>query len=194
MMEEFQVYHWKSTPYHPQANGMVEAFNKILENALMKVCDTQRSHWDVCVPTVLWAYRTTCKKLTGQTPFRFVYGVEAMMPIEYIVPSLHTVACIGMVNHKDMEEKFMQLAELEEDSFLARFHQQVQKECEKTWHDQHIKMCTFKKGGLSQCKQKCEGSYAIEGETAEGSWKVTFTVTIHDLMMGKWLNGAGGSN
>ena len=42
----------------------------------------------------------------------------------------------------------MQLTKLEEDRFLARFHQQVQKECKKAWHDRHIKLCSFKVNDL----------------------------------------------
>ena len=35
-----------------------------------------------------------------------------------------------------------------EEWFLAGFHQQVQKQREKSWHDHHIKLCTFKENNL----------------------------------------------
>jgi len=77
-------------------NGMVEAFNKNLEHALMKVCDVKRNDWAIKVPVVLWAYRTMCKKVTGHTPFKLVYGQEAVVPMEFLVPSLRIVAFTEM--------------------------------------------------------------------------------------------------
>lgn len=148
LTEEFHIYHQKSTPYHPQVNGTIEAFNKSLENTLKKVCNVNTNDLDVCIPTVLWAYRTTCKKLTGKTTFRLVYEQEALIPMEYIMPSLQITIVIEMEYRNMMEECLALLLALKEDHFLVGFHQQVQKAKEKAWHDCHIKQRTFKTGDL----------------------------------------------
>jgi transposase InsO family protein len=96
LIEEFPVHHHKRTPYHPQENGTVEAFNKILESTLMNICIVNRDDWDLRVPAVLWAYRTTCKKLTMQAPFKLVNGLEVVVPMEYLVPSLRIDAFTDM--------------------------------------------------------------------------------------------------
>lgn len=75
------------------------------------------------VPTVLWAYRMTCKTFTGQMPFRLVYGIEVVMLMEYIVPSLCIATFTIMKDHKALEEWLPQLIELEEDMFFVGFHQ-----------------------------------------------------------------------
>jgi len=104
LTEEFQVYHQKSTPYHRQENRTIEAFNKILENALMKICNVQWNEWNVHVPAILWAYKTTCKKMIGKTPFKLVDGVEAVIPMEYIVPRLCIKSFMNMEDLEPLEE------------------------------------------------------------------------------------------
>jgi len=85
---------------------MIEAFNKILENMLTKVFNAQRNDWYVRVPTRLWAYMMTWKKMTGKMPFRLVYGIEVVMPMEYIIPSLRIATFIGMADRRALEEGF----------------------------------------------------------------------------------------
>jgi len=101
------MYHQKSTLYHPQENDTMEAFNNTLENALTKICNARRNDWDVCIPSVLWAY-----KLTGQTSFTLVYGQEVVMSMEYIVSSLRIAVVTEMVNRDTMEKRLAQLVEL----------------------------------------------------------------------------------
>ena len=148
MTEEFKIQHKKSTPYHPQVNGMVKAFNKVLEHALTKVCNTNRDDWDLKIPIALWAYHTTCKRLRGNTPFNLVYGKEEIMPMEYIV----LIFCIAVATWMDdegaLEERLAPLVQLQEDWFVTGFHQRVQKDRQKVWYYRHVKKNHFHQGNL----------------------------------------------
>ena len=123
MIEEFQIQYKSSTPYHPHENGAVEAFNKILDKSLTEVCNRSHDDWDLKTYVILWAYKTTCKTLTGQIPFKLVYGQEAVIPMEYIVPSLRIPATTRMSDEGAIEEILAQLLRLEEDRFIIGFHQ-----------------------------------------------------------------------
>ena len=38
--------------------------------------------WVEELPSVLWAYRTTVRTPTKETPFKLTYGTEAVIPVE----------------------------------------------------------------------------------------------------------------
>jgi transposase InsO family protein len=61
LTQEFMIDYQNSTPYHSKANGIVEAFNKKLEDALTKVSNVQCDDEDQQIPRVLWVPRTTYK-------------------------------------------------------------------------------------------------------------------------------------
>ena len=63
---------------------MVERLNRTLCKSLAKVKETE--DWDLYIPAVLLAYQTKRHATTGYTPFQLVYGRQATLPIELIIP------------------------------------------------------------------------------------------------------------
>ena len=53
-----------------------------------------------------------------------------------------------MTNVDVVEGRLLQLIHLEEERFIAGFHQNVEKQRQKVWHDRHIKNKKFSVGGL----------------------------------------------
>ena len=49
--------------------------------------------------------------------------MEAILPMEYIMPSLRIAPLTGMMDHGTLEERLAELDELEEEIFLVGFHQ-----------------------------------------------------------------------
>ncbi|KAL2246121.1 UNVERIFIED_CONTAM: hypothetical protein Sindi_2880300 [Sesamum indicum] len=66
---------------NPQANGQMEVTNRTILQHLKTRLENKGS-WVDELPGVLWAYRTTPRTATGETPFCLVYGTEAIIPAE----------------------------------------------------------------------------------------------------------------
>ena len=62
---------------------------------------------------------------------------------EIYLPSLRIAQLTEMTDIDTVEERLAQLLALEEDRFIAGFHQKVQKARVKAWHDRHIKSKTL---------------------------------------------------
>ena len=70
------------SPSHPQANGQVEVANRSLLKIIKTRLEGAKGVWPDELPGVLWAYRTTVRTPTGETPFKLAYGSEAVIPEE----------------------------------------------------------------------------------------------------------------
>ena len=58
---------------------------------MLKIIKTQlegaKRVWPDELPSVLWAYRTTVRTPTGETPFKLAYGSEVVIPAEVYMAS-----------------------------------------------------------------------------------------------------------
>ncbi|XP_071902387.1 uncharacterized protein [Coffea arabica] len=104
----------KSSMYNAPANGLAEAFNKILCSLLKKVVAKSKKDWHERIGKTLWAYRTTYRTPTQATPYALVYGVEAVLPLEQQIPSLRIAIQEGLTEEENVRLRLEELEVLEE--------------------------------------------------------------------------------
>ena len=62
--------------------------NRTLLKIIKTKLDDAKSSWPEELPNILWAYQTTASTPTGETPFKLMYGTEAVIPVEVGVTSI----------------------------------------------------------------------------------------------------------
>ena len=87
--EHFGIQNYYSSPTHPQANSQAEVANRSLLKIIKTRLQRAKEVWLDELPGVLWAYRTTVRTPTRETPFKLAYGSEAVIPVE-----------VHMANHR----------------------------------------------------------------------------------------------
>ena len=96
-------------------------------NELKKILKGVKGRWAEELPNVLWAYRTTPRRSTGETLFSLTYGAEAVIPIEINLCSVRVSGFSPakntklMVRQLDLLEKHRELVTIR----LAEYQQKL---------------------------------------------------------------------
>ena len=100
-----------SNPAYPQGNGQAEAVNKVIVSGLKKMLDDAKGKWVKELPHVLWTYRTTPRRSTGETHFSMTYGAETVIPLETGFPMSKT----SLFNLRDNDKQLTKSLDLIEE-------------------------------------------------------------------------------
>ncbi|GLU03762.1 hypothetical protein SLE2022_209450 [Rubroshorea leprosula] len=104
--------------YHPESNGMVESVNKCILEGIRPRLEQHKAKWADELNNVLWAYRTTSRTATGETPYHLAFGTEAVIPVEIGVPSFRVTHFDEGRNGQLLRENLDLLAEVREEARL----------------------------------------------------------------------------
>jgi hypothetical protein len=78
---------------HLESNGLVERANGIIMTGIMKLIFNQpRGKWLDELIKVVWSHNTTISRSIGFTPFKLLFGDEAITPEEAKAGSIRTMA------------------------------------------------------------------------------------------------------
>ncbi|KAJ3702216.1 hypothetical protein LUZ61_005921 [Rhynchospora tenuis] len=109
-----------SSIYNPRANGLAEAFNKVLIKLLRKIVGDNHKSWDERLREALWAYRTTFRTPTQATPYSLAFGAEAVLPLKIELTSLRVAMYAGLPLDKQMRLRLDELDAMDEKRLMAQ--------------------------------------------------------------------------
>ncbi|XP_075099087.1 uncharacterized protein LOC142175973 [Nicotiana tabacum] len=89
------------------------------------------------LPDVIWAYRTTPKISTGETPLSLVYGTKEVIPVKVEESSLRYFHESGKSNDESIRQE---LDEVDEQRDMAYIRMISQKQQEERYYNKKVKV------------------------------------------------------
>lgn len=147
LLPNVQPVRQKERRMNPRLQLIVKAeLEKLLEAGFIKPVEI--TDWDAKLNAALWAYRTTFKVTTKQTPFALVYGVEAILPIEIEIPSLRIAINNRWPVSKSIHDRVLMLEGLNETRRFSAQHIETAQRRKKAAFDKSHKKRTLLPGTM----------------------------------------------
>lgn len=100
------------------------------------------------LPFVLHGYHTSVRTSTGATPYSFFYGIEAVLPIEFEIPSMRVLMEAKLYKVKWVQARFYELNLIKEKRLKALCHGQFYQRHLKKAFDKKFFPRMFQEGDL----------------------------------------------
>ena len=142
---ELGIKNYYSCPAHPQSKEQAEVTIRTLKAALKTKLEDLKGKWVEYLPEVLWAYRTTRKSATQETPFTLAFGTEAVAPVEVGLKSLRIE--LANVEHNDEALRLnLDLLDEKREQVLKRMEDYQRRTTR--YYNQKVKPRSYKPGDL----------------------------------------------
>lgn len=102
-LSERGIKHKKASVCHPQSNGQVEVTNRTIVRGLEKRLQARKKKWPQELPNVLWAYRTSARSGTKETPFKLAFGTDVLHPVEVGSPTYRVLNFDEEANNEGLQ-------------------------------------------------------------------------------------------
>ena len=142
---ELGIKNYYSSPAHPQSNGQAKVTIRNPKAALKTKLEDLKGKWVEYLPEVLWAYRTTHKSATQETPFALAFGTEVMAPVE-IGLRPPRIELERVEHNKEALRLNLDLLDEKRDQVLKRTEDYQRKTAR--YYDQKVKPRSYKPGDL----------------------------------------------
>ena len=176
------VHPIRTSPYHPQTDGLVERFNQTLKAMLRKAATSEGKDWDKVLPYLLFAYREVPQASTGFSPFELLYGRAVNGPLDVLRQAWEVTkkSDDSVVSHVlSMRDKMMKMTELVKENLSNA------QEKQKLWYDRAARHREFTPEdqvlvllptATSKLLAQWQGPYQVLRRVG----KVNYLVDMHD--------------
>ena len=130
----------RTSPYHPQSDGLVERFNQTLKMMLRKVITKEGKDWDKLLPYVLFAYREVPQASIGFSPFELIYGWKIRGPMAVLKEAWES----GKSQDASVIAHVVQIREqLQQMTDLVEHNMEKAQDNQKKWYDRNARSRKF---------------------------------------------------